>query len=595
MRDPFRSNSNAQLIREAQIGLSLVGILLVLFVYVAFYRISNRGAIPEHIRNAAMATRLNNDTEEQRFSPAPAVSNSFVADTSGRQVSSQVAQSSYEANLPPVQRGTEPTSNDLSENRKFLRSESEFRRPDSGNANEAERSETTDQRNQLTLPEFADQVESNLNQLNQVTSKLKQMTPDQLDPSSNGAPQSAGIIQAADFSKRDTDRTPTNSTTKSRSKVVDDPFEFRPSSNALSRSSESLPPSVTPSTDPAVTESVETLLPKTDLTDFAPLGTPPGTSPVKPTITGAKPSGNQFAASQRPGTRLDQPIHVNELRAPIAEADPSFHPESLHPISKAEAEQESKSVNFENEFQPAAQSSQLDSTGDFKPTELSADVVVSTANRGIEAEKIPVPEIDSATSPADGLTENLTSKNTFGDQVTRENRAGLSHPSPQQPRYSLAAPGQTNRPEANQETYQIRPGDSFWSISECCYGDGRFFRALFKCNESVTKDFENLVPGTMIKTPNAQELRMAWPDLCPSREEGSESLADWERSGRARSGAGTTYCTREGDTLFEIARQRLGQASRYLEIQKTNQSVLPTGVHHLTPLPAGIQLNLPIQ
>ncbi len=56
MSDPFASNSKSQLIREAKIGLSLVAILLILFVYVAYYRITGQGSqIPPHVRAAPVA------------------------------------------------------------------------------------------------------------------------------------------------------------------------------------------------------------------------------------------------------------------------------------------------------------------------------------------------------------------------------------------------------------------------------------------------------------------------------------------------------------------------------------------------------------
>ena len=56
MADPFRSNSNSQLLREAQLGLSLIAVLLAILVYVAFYRITGRGhQVPEHVRNAPAA------------------------------------------------------------------------------------------------------------------------------------------------------------------------------------------------------------------------------------------------------------------------------------------------------------------------------------------------------------------------------------------------------------------------------------------------------------------------------------------------------------------------------------------------------------
>ena len=56
MADPFRPDTKSQLLREAQVGLSIVAILLVLLVYVAFYRITGRGRhIPSHVQNAPVA------------------------------------------------------------------------------------------------------------------------------------------------------------------------------------------------------------------------------------------------------------------------------------------------------------------------------------------------------------------------------------------------------------------------------------------------------------------------------------------------------------------------------------------------------------
>ena len=68
MADPFRPNSKSQLFREAQIGLSVVAILLVLLVYVAFYRITGRGRhLPDHVRDAPVANLVwPNNTQQAR-------------------------------------------------------------------------------------------------------------------------------------------------------------------------------------------------------------------------------------------------------------------------------------------------------------------------------------------------------------------------------------------------------------------------------------------------------------------------------------------------------------------------------------------------
>ena len=55
------------------------------------------------------------------------------------------------------------------------------------------------------------------------------------------------------------------------------------------------------------------------------------------------------------------------------------------------------------------------------------------------------------------------------------------------------------------------------------------------------------------------------------------------------------YAVREGENLFDIARNELLQASRYLEILELNREHLPEDCTHLTPLPAGLKLRLPEQ
>jgi nucleoid-associated protein YgaU len=80
------------------------------------------------------------------------------------------------------------------------------------------------------------------------------------------------------------------------------------------------------------------------------------------------------------------------------------------------------------------------------------------------------------------------------------------------------------------------------------------------------------------------ELANRFPELAPP---------DFAERDPSRSIDNTKYTTLAGDSLFEISRQQLGQASRYLELLELNRSQLPPGVNHLTRLPAGIELNLP--
>ena len=59
MRDPFRPNTNKQLVREAQFGFTVIGLLIALLIYVAYYRINGIGdTLPQHIRDAPVAMHV---------------------------------------------------------------------------------------------------------------------------------------------------------------------------------------------------------------------------------------------------------------------------------------------------------------------------------------------------------------------------------------------------------------------------------------------------------------------------------------------------------------------------------------------------------
>ena len=134
------------------------------------------------------------------------------------------------------------------------------------------------------------------------------------------------------------------------------------------------------------------------------------------------------------------------------------------------------------------------------------------------------------------------------------------------------------------QRYTVLAGDSFWSISQQAYDDGRFYSALFEYNRQTVGSFENLSPGMVIATPPREELIRMWPKLCPKIA--STSLTAKQLETRF-------YVTNQGDTLFDIARQKLGQASRYLEIMEANSLRLEANTTHLTPLASGIKLTLP--
>lgn len=138
--------------------------------------------------------------------------------------------------------------------------------------------------------------------------------------------------------------------------------------------------------------------------------------------------------------------------------------------------------------------------------------------------------------------------------------------------------------------------ESFYTLAQAAYDDGRYFRALYRFNKASVASADGIPQGTYISIPPMGVLKEKFPEDCPPED--SENILRNGRQGTARALSSRIYVTKEGDTLFGIARDRLGQAYRYLEIKEKNEAWLTAEsigeeVSDLTRLPAGIRLVLP--
>ena len=161
-------------------------------------------------------------------------------------------------------------------------------------------------------------------------------------------------------------------------------------------------------------------------------------------------------------------------------------------------------------------------------------------------------------------------------------RPSANPPEPEMP-VEAPQPAPVVEPEASTGTEFVADGsETWWMIAQEVYGDGNYFRALYEINRAQFPEYEVIPVGAKINCPPAEKL-------------------DDKLTRRPISAAGTrpdpsfqpTYITRADDTLFDIARQHLGQASRFAEILKLNQKALSRDIGHLTRLDPGILLKLP--
>jgi 5'-nucleotidase/UDP-sugar diphosphatase len=59
-----------------------------------------------------------------------------------------------------------------------------------------------------------------------------------------------------------------------------------------------------------------------------------------------------------------------------------------------------------------------------------------------------------------------------------------------------------------------QPGDTWWSLAERAYGDGRLYRAVYAWNRARDPRI-TLAPGTPLQIPPLADLTAAWPHLMP--------------------------------------------------------------------------------
>ncbi len=139
----------------------------------------------------------------------------------------------------------------------------------------------------------------------------------------------------------------------------------------------------------------------------------------------------------------------------------------------------------------------------------------------------------------------------------------------------------------------VRSDQSLWPIAEMLYGDGKWFRALYRHNERLYTTAE---PGAEIslECPSRETLERMYAELAPEADRQTFVIAVRGRPVEPfEFGDGLWYTVRPSDTLFDIARQELGQAGRFAEILECNRERLPQDVNHLSRLPVGLQLRLP--
>ena len=136
-------------------------------------------------------------------------------------------------------------------------------------------------------------------------------------------------------------------------------------------------------------------------------------------------------------------------------------------------------------------------------------------------------------------------------------------------------------PDLDLKQHVVQAGDSFFTIAQQHYGDAQWFRALRLANQAIVSGGE-LPVGATLSIPTTVQLAEQFPAYAV------QAVGDQPTEAQER-----IYVTQAGDTLFDIARRKTGQGSRFSEIIRTNDFRLPKEIRASDQLPEGLRLVLP--
>jgi 5'-nucleotidase/UDP-sugar diphosphatase len=150
-----------------------------------------------------------------------------------------------------------------------------------------------------------------------------------------------------------------------------------------------------------------------------------------------------------------------------------------------------------------------------EPAELPPpDPFVRPASFESLAEADPPPEPPPAAimdEPADLLPPPLSPPSVPPDATPDRPALFAAEPAPPAAFEPQAPSRVAGLPDGH---HVAQPGDSWWSLAEKAYGDGRLYRALFAWNKALDARV-SLAPGTRLEIPPVTRLAATWPGLVP--------------------------------------------------------------------------------
>ncbi len=318
-----------------------------------------------------------------------------------------------------------------------------------------------------------------------------------------------------------------------------------------------------PSTSPTAASPVNSGRPKT--------GGNPAAMPNAQKLASRQPMNRPQPAVEPPNAGVTQPDRVGQpVGTSAGSAIPTGVPAdrgasspasvaAVPPTSGAQSPASSPSVSRPSSPQPAASS----------PTPLTGSVPVSAPlNAGKPAEATTAPD---ATTGGVKVAETPSPSGSAPTSPASSSQRSLSPPVGS-PTLSPTSPTPTIRSTqpAADDMHRAQAGDTLTSLSQTYYGSGKHAALLKKANPSANETGPIAV-GTAIRIPPLP----AEADAKPAATKGAEHLAGATASPKSSAaGERKTYVVKSGDSFYRIAKEQLGNSTRWKELLKLNEKLV---------------------
>ena len=322
------------------------------------------------------------------------------------------------------------------------------------------------------------------------------------------------------------------------------------------------------------------------------------------------------ASVSRPLSRADDVVLEPAVDDPTETTEPHANRSLIDERTNAKQTNRSRSPHDPAEGRSATEVDDSADNADVAPLPLAADVPSTWDGESADGDSDDSASEDQSTDwrhdnqvgASKGKSQETPSKNwhirsilsraTPSNDEAADDRSDADEPiaSPANEVLRSSADSSSTQLKSRRSTNsrerrrRLGANDSFSSIALDEYGNAAYGKALAAFNRRELPQIDHLSVGDMIIVPDVAVLHDLFPDKCPIRE------ANPNRAVRRTSGVSPAvtgnrvYVVVEGDTLFDIARNELGRASRWAEIYRLNQNVLDDEFDQLRP---GAELLLP--